>query len=376
MKIQLIDIEKRIILKDNNGYGIVNYDVDNAYPQRIKAMIRASGTASQCSGTYSRFIEGEGFKDKSFYKALVNGRGVTMDKLLRSWAIDYAELRGFAVHINYNALYQPAGFNILPFENCRLPNESNDKQHNRIAVYPDWAKLKKRSINEKDIAWIDRYNPDPEMIEAQIRAAGGWQNYKGQVFWYSADGYDEYPLAPADPVLEDIDTDAQIKTFRNNSVRSGFLDHMLFIQKGKFESESERGDFKKDLKEFQGAKKSTQIFLVEVESDDEIPELKPLQSTDPDKKFELTNRTTKDAIIENYGIPPVLLNALVPGKLGTATEIEDAVKFYNKKTSRERILMEETALQLCQNFNPVIAPAGGDYSITEFTFSNGSANNN
>lgn len=369
MKIYLADIEPRLIQKENTNYGIINFDIDNAYPTRVREMIGNSGTASLCVNRYSRFIEGQGFLDTNFYKARVNDRGLTNDKLLRKWSNDYALFRGFVFHVNYNALYERVGFNIMSFEDCRLPGEKNDKCQGMIAVYDDWGKRKKRNIMKEDIIWYDRYNPDPDVIEDQVRKAGGWDQWKGQTFWYSADG-DEYPLSVADPVLEDIDTDAQIKQFRNNSVRSGFLDHMLFIQKGKFENETEREGFKKDLKQFQGAKKSTQIFLVEVENDGEIPEIKPMPSTEPDKKFEQTNRTTKDSIIEAFGIPPVLLNSLVPGKLGTASEIADAVNFYNLQTSRERVLFEETMIEVCGNF-PGLEAKDNNYQIKEISFNNG-----
>ncbi|WP_147387902.1 phage portal family protein [Pelobium manganitolerans] len=370
----MADIEPRILYKENTSYGIVNYDVDNAYPTRVREMIAASGTASKCWDRYAKFIEGQGFADPVFYKSIVNRKRLTMDKLLRKFAKDLAMFQGFAVQINYNLLYEPCEFNIINFEDCRLPSEENEERQGMIAVYDDWAKRRRRQIKKDDIIWYDLYNPDAEEIEKQIEKAGGFSKWKGQVFWYSADGF-EYPLATCDAVLEDVDTDAQIQTFRNNSVRSGFLDHMLFVQKGKFESETEKEEFKQDLKTFQGAKKSTQIMLVEVEDENEVPELKPMPSTDADEKFKNTNQTTKESIIEGFGIPPVLLNQLVPGKLGTGTEIADAVNFYNLQTVRERILMEETLRELCHRASFVPVPKADNYSITEISFNNGVINN-
>lgn len=364
MKVFLADIEKRVVQRENNQYGIINYDIDNAYPQRVKEMIGSSGTAYQCVDRYSRFIEGEGFQDNAFYKAIINENGLTTDKLIRKLAVSYAYFRGFAVHINYNSLYQPVELTFIPFEDCRLPSLENTEHPDMIAVYDDWAKQTKRSIRKNDIQWFHKFNPKPEVIQAEVDEAGGWEVYGGQILWHSADG-DEYPTCPLDSVLEDVDTDAQIKIFRNNSVRSGFLDHTLFIQKGKFESDKERQDFKNDLKTFQGSKNSTQIMFIEVDQEEEVPDIKPMITTDADKKFELTNKTTKDAIVECAGIPPVLLNGLVPGKLGTGTEIQDAVAFYNKQTSRERILMEETFLKLCKNFYPSINTTQ-NYSIIAF----------
>ncbi|WP_129714669.1 hypothetical protein [Pedobacter sp. SYP-B3415] len=367
MKVVLAQIEQRLVQKENNNFGIINYDIDNAYPTRIREMVSASGTATRCVERYARFIEGQGFINTTFFKARINsGRKLTTDKLLRKWANDLGMLRGFAAHVNYNGLYQVTEVNIISFEDCRLASAENKEHKNQIAVYDDWGKRKRKQIKKEDILWYDRFTSDPAEIEAQILAAGGIENWKGQIFWYSADG-DEYPLASCDPVLEDVDTDAQIKVFRNNSVRSGFLDHVLFIGKGKSESEAELQATKDDLKKFQGANNSTQIMYVEVEDDKEIPELKAFPSTDADKKFEVTVRTAKDSIIECFGIPPVLLNGLIPGKLGTATEIADAVNFYNQQTSRERIVFEETATLLFGNFAADINVAK-DFSIRAIDF--------
>ena len=67
----------------------------------------------------------------------------------------------------------------------------------KIALHPDWGRrnLLSRRWRREDIDFIDLYNPDPEVIEQQVTAAGGWENYKGQIFYYSNEGFWRLPYA-------------------------------------------------------------------------------------------------------------------------------------------------------------------------------------
>jgi hypothetical protein len=361
MKASQGEIKQRIVIKENKTEGILNYDLDNAYPQRMNSIIGASGTAMSCVGLLSKFVRGKGFADTTFYKAKINEYGLTLDKLLRKNSIDYARFSGFAVHVNYNALFKRVSYNYVPWENCRL-TPPDDKDHkDMIALYSDWARLKKKNILKENIVFIDVYNPDPEVIAEQVENAGGWSNYKGQIFWYSPEGM-EYPVAPYDAVTEDIITDAGIKNFRKRSVKNRFMASHLFLYPGKFEDDTQRDLFVQELTEFQGDEKSNRIMMVDEVDNDNKPELIPIESPDADKMFASTTRTAKDSIIECFGQPPILLGVQIAGKLGTADEIRDATKFYDDYTADDRIIFEECYTELFKDFHENINPSG-DYSI-------------
>ncbi len=50
------------------------------------------------------------------------------------------------------------------------------------------------------ITFLDKYNPDEQVIKSQVLAVGGWENYKGQLFYFNPE-VDDYPLIEADSVL-------------------------------------------------------------------------------------------------------------------------------------------------------------------------------
>lgn len=361
MRLSVGKIPERLTVKLNKTEGILNWDTDNCYPQRIIALIQASGRALSCTDVYAKFIEGDGFKDVTFYKSKVNYDGLTMDKLLRMLIADYSKLRGFAIHINYNALFKITELNFVPFEHTRL-SAPDDEYSGKIAIYPDWDKSRQRYIKKSDLDFINVFNPDPEIIQYQVDSAGGWDQYKGQILWYSGAGMNTYPTAIMDSVIEDVDTDAQIKVFKNRNARVGFIEPVMMVHKGKFETEKERDIFMAALKKYQGAEQEGNIMLIEVNQDEEIPELKQFTATDKDRKYENTEKTIHDNIRRSVLVPKVLVSDDVPGSLGASNEINNACVYYSALTNKERRIFEET-FQMLYPYMQQQNNASNDFSI-------------
>jgi hypothetical protein len=227
MKSTLPEVKPRVTIKENKVDHIQNYDSDNNYPGRILDIIKASGTATSCTNLYSKFINGGGFKDQKFWKARVNRKGLTVDKLLRATSRDYSRLKGFAIHVNYNALFQVNEVSYIPFDHCRLGLPDDKGYIAKIALYDDWDCKRVKKVEKDKVDFIDIWNPTPEIILSQIEAAGGINNYKGQIFWYSFE-LDSYPLASVDPVIEDCITDNGIKNYRKTNIEKGFFASHVF----------------------------------------------------------------------------------------------------------------------------------------------------
>lgn len=362
-KISITKLSERFTLKESKQEGILNWDIDNAYPQRIMMMVKASGRAINCTECYAKFIEGHGFKDLTFYKAVINSEGLTMDKLLRSLVDDYSYFKGFAFHVNYNANYKITEIYPVPFEHCRLPAPDSNDYVGQVAIYKGWFnRYMGRNIQKKDISWINVFNPDPEIIQYQVDAAGGWENYKGQIFWYSAAGPGTYPEATLDSVIEDVDTDSQIKIFKNRTVRVGFTDPTLFIHKGVFATEREREDFKAGLNKFQGAEHEGNVMLCEVESTESTPELKPFTSTDKDKKYQHTEESVQDNIRKAVLAPKILVGDDEAAMFDSGEKFNNAAAYYSSITNKERRIFEETFQRIIP-LMPTVSNPTNDYSI-------------
>lgn len=362
MKATVTQVYKRIKNTVNINDGILNYDIDNAYPQRIEDIVNNSGAASTCVNMKTRFIMGGGFEDDFFYKQKINRKGLTVDKLLRKVADNLAKLPFIGLHINYNANYQPIEVQFIPFGYMRL-TASDDKKHpNMIAVYDDWERIKYTSINRDKIKYIHLYNPKPETILTQVENSGGWSNYNGQIYLYTPEGY-EYPLAPFDSVLEDMQTDSKSKSFKFRNITTNFMaSHILITDAVEEDGNDDTAeDFASQLEEYQGADDALRLLWLQRKSSESNIELKKIEIQDVDRLYEYTETSVKNNIRESFLIPPVLL-LQTAGKLGTATEIGDATAYYNGITYHERLIVEEIFKAVFENFYPKINLTG-NYSI-------------
>jgi hypothetical protein len=366
VKARVTEIESRLAVKPNKQEGIQNFDVDNAYPQRIRNAIKASGRTSQCVNIYSRFVRGTGFADP-FYKTIVNRKGETIDKIHRKVVFDRVRFRGFALHFNFNLLGEIVEINQIPFEECRLGIA--DEASGVVSIikhHPDWAREVTKNFNKKFINEYAVFNPDPDVVLAQIEAAGGIGNYKGQMLYWSHNG-NKYPEASCDPVLEDVISDHEASEFRLNNITTNFLaSHIL--ETGGFESADEEAKFTKSLENFQGAKRSSRILHMQRTGTEKSYNLDKVEIQDMDGLFKQTEDSTLDSIRRNYMIPAVLLSDLISGKLGTAQEIQDAYAWMNSLTVDDRMIDEEVFTTIFSHWHDQSANPDKNFSAGELRF--------
>lgn len=349
-------VKPRIDRIDITNLGIQAYDRDNIYPQRLIDIVSDSGTAKTCLWLYERFVMGRGAKDTDFYKAKVNERGLTIDKLIRKISQQKGMFQGVAIHVNYNGLGQKVEVNPINFDYCRL---GVGEHEGKIAVYDDWAKVKHKKFKKEDVQYFDMYNPIEVLRQAE--KVGGIENYKGQIFYWTPN-FGEYPLAMFDAVLEDMITEAQTKRFKANTASKNFLaSHILITGKEEVNEDEDATGFDTTLKSFQGGDGAGTILWMQRESNEEQIELKKVDIQNYDGLYEYTENSSRDNIIKSFVIPPVLL-VRTSGSLGTSKEISDATEFYNMVTSDDRLIVEEILTEIFKNWHAIICPSG-DYSL-------------
>ena len=365
MRIDVSKIQKRIIRRDDRSLGIINYDIDNAYPQRVVDIVNGSGIAKTCVDIFYKFINGAGFEDANLGNKIVDGERMTADKLLRKNAKDFANFGGFAVHFNYDLNGNKTTTNAIPFSHCRIAIDDKTKMPIAIAVYPDWNREVKKRIEKKDVDYINLFNPDTETVKAEILEAGGIENYKGQVYYHGMEGDVVYPLAYYDSELEDIETDSQIKLFKYRNISGSFMASHMFVVYGQAEGNDKDGDndeLTEGLKTFQGAENFNRIMKINVDTPEQKPELIPFTHQNNDKLFEYHETSTQDNIRKVFAIPTVFLEAIA-GSLGLSSQLDDAVAFYNRMTQDERAVIEETYAYL---FGDIMQ---GSFKIKQLTMS-------
>ncbi len=373
MKTYLPQIERRILVRPNQTFGILNYDLDNAYPQRMLELVAASPTAKDCWNKRAKFIAGNGFEEPGLGKQIINQKGLTLAKLLKAVATDKALFTGFGIHVNYNANFKVASVNYVKFEDIRLGDIDSPGTADKYALYSDWGRKTWKNIMRNKITFLDKYNPDKQTIKNQVLAAGGWEKYKGQLYYFNPE-VDDYPLIEADSVWEDFETEAGIKIFNNREVTTGFLPStMLFMQSRREEADNSRPDndpagagpyantpsqLEKDLGSFQGAKSAQKIIVIEYEDETSKPEFKPYSIQNNDKLFATTEKSVEARIIKGFSVPKDLINSEGASGLSNGGEKKEAIREFNDNTAPDRLELSEVFAEIFGHYYTAVNPTG------------------
>jgi len=377
----LPDAYPRLVEVDTSTLGVRSYDIDNGYPQRMINLYNASGSAKMCARLCATYQIGKGWEDLTFYNSVIGIQGkrkLTPDKLLRSIAWDKSRLRSFAIHINYNALYQVDSVKFIPVENCR---DGIDKETGKIGVYKDWFNSRKfgKYRRKDNIDFIDVYDPTPEVIEQQVYDAGGWELYKGQVYYHSDDGSD-YALATIDPVLDDVEAEIASAITRKTNIRNNFRAKGTWVEKGQDLDEDGRQEVVNTVRNFMGPE-GNEINVVFSEDPDgkDVPQFIPFQTTLNDKLFEYTDKSARAAIYMQFQ-QPAILHSDYNGTNGyNEGQLPQSQEYYNSVTEPDRILFEEVFREIFSKFKENINPTD-NYRISPIqplkTAQNGNTINN
>ena len=369
---------QRIDVSYLSTLGIKAYGANNLYPQQAKAILDCSSTGAECCDRYARFIEGEGLVNAIIYDLEVNHYGETTDDILTAVAQDLANYGGFALHVNYDLNCKVCEVQHVPFESCRLQEDDDSGYIAHIVTHPDWQGRTTRNgkilrVSRDTIASFDRFNPDPNIVRAQIAASGGIEHYKGQILWVSTAGRDRYPLPKYDRVLTDLSTDEGLSNVKFRNVRCNFLPSAFVISKtsqAMNEDEAARQavearGFAEDLAQFQGDETSNVLISLTVANDEEKPEIVEFPVKNFDKDFQVTDNSVVERIYSAFEQEPFL--CIRSGKLGfSGTTIHDCYSYYSSLVSKEQRLIERAFSKIFDNwFEPL---ANYDCSIEPLTY--------
>lgn len=335
--------EPALDLRYIRNLGIKSYDADNLYPQNVRNIVLCSKTGSGCLERYADYIEGRGIASEALAGFAVNLDGQTLEDLHAQVSGDLAMYNGFAIHVNYDIEGRIVSLHHVPFENVRVMEPDAEGFVRQVALHPDWSGSLTRSgktirVNEANTDYIDVFNPDPVVVLTQMLEAGGPQFYRGQIYYYSREGYMRYPYAKFHAVLADLSTDEGLSSVMLRNVRNNFLPAGAFVrlksQGAALTGDEPDGiadeDYSEDLASLQGDQNALKILDITVETKEEMPEFLTFHGTNYDKEFTQTAEETKDSIYAAFGQEGWL--AIRNGKVGfSGTLVADVEKDYAKR---------------------------------------------
>nr|DAM56719.1 MAG TPA: HK97 Family Phage Portal Protein [Caudoviricetes sp.] len=379
-KVSVVSLHKESRRTESNkykGYPFLANGEKNDYPTMIELLVGGSATAKACAGVIADFIYGKGFSLEAEARAAarqqrtrfrkdtlyINDKRETPNDLLKKVARSLSYHKGVFVQVNYNQLFQKTSVQVLPYRYCRLGARDSNNYRGKVLYYENWDNLQDKKEVDKQVTAIDMYDPRPEVIQAQVERVGGWENYKGQVYFLNLDRNDSYPLAWADVVLLDCESEMLSTKYTRNGFKKGFFGTYAFVT-STMNSDEDREDFRDNLRNSIGVEAEQSVFHFELEmKGDKLEDqvlVKPIESNVKADLFEYADKKTANNIRKTYGnIPPVLID-FVEGKLGNTSgdSLKEARIFMQEQMQEERQDVQEMFEELFDNFAEPISSNG------------------
>jgi hypothetical protein len=333
---------------------------DNNYPEIIDRLINNSVTAKRGVSIVKTFILGKGFVEKN--DMIVNeDKNLTLFQFCQLYAESVARQGGAFIHINYYVDGSIRTLDVLPYSHCRIGKKDDNDYYGKIVV-KDWEDAK------SEPKCFDVYNDRMNVLFSQFER-DGIENYKGQVLFVNPSPF-VYPLSKLDPVCNDADSEAQVSVYKNISLRKGFFGKQLVItapftdgsmdptSREYQEAMTERGNFRKNLKEFVGASNADGLMHLEMDLMGEDIEktivFKTIDSNIDDRIFAHTEESISNNIAIAFGVPQALIKPNNGSLFSASAEsILQMKKFVQEETTSDRELMEiviNKLLKRCKNY--------------------------
>jgi len=373
MKATIVDLQQREIITLDKQKGIYNNGADNAYPQRVERIINNSVTAKAACDKAKAFIIGEGFVNETLNEYVIyedlTGK-VTLYDLLSKVAHSISRQKAAAINVQYDGNLEISQLKHIPYRNCRIGKRDSNGYSGLIHVYSNWDKRQGEDFKPANAAKINVFNPKKEVVQAQFKP-----NYLGQMAMLLLDDEFVYPLAQIDPALEDADTEAQIKGFKNGELRGGFFAKYMVYHTA-FENQQDQQQFKNTLGEFQGGDHKKSLLLIPATFDadgnfvaDANIKLEKIEQNINDKIFESYEKSVANNIRKTmFNIPSILIEQQEGSMFGSSGEaMKAAFEIYNAETRNLRKTVSNWFAQILKHSaDPILKNA--DYTIKELSY--------
>ena len=345
------------------------YTANNLYPQTAEGVRDRSYTVKSACDRMAKFLRGEGFEDKVTADLIVNSKGATLNNILKALVIDSASFSGaFVAHLGVNMLGEYNNISIWPLSYWRLGLPDDNGDVHDIKYNSNWEQDPYKEVNHyKKIFAYPKFNPDKDVILAQIEEyAEREEAYPGQVLYFSP-LEDQYPLATFDSVMDQAQTQEEIGIFRLSSIQNGLNAGAIFSYPGKIETKEKEKEIKDKLNDHMGGKGANSIMVIEDESGIRKAGdlITPLTMTDADKIHEFISRDDKEAIMEAFAMPKEILGVLPTAGMFNQENIKEAYYYYNSITRDYRTDISDQFKKIFTNWHQ---PFQSEFKIKELEY--------
>ena len=321
------------------------------------------------------FLTGSGFVNEELNGVVVSSDlfgETTLFELHSKVCESLSKHNAAAIQLQYNAVPEVLSARYVPYRYCRFGLTDSNEYSGFIHVYRDWERSE-GGIRQDKILKIHSFNTKPEVIQAQFLADG--KDYRGQIAVLRLDDEFIYPLATVDPALEDCDTEALIKKFKNSELSSGFFMKYILYHTN-FDNEQEQREFKELMQRFMGGDSTGRVLMAEGSFDENGSlekannfQLQKIEQNINDKLFESYEKSVANNIRKALlNIPSILIEQQEGGFFGSSGEAYiQAFNLYNAMTTKMRASISAWYAKLfARSNNPVLK--NGNFTIKNLTY--------
>lgn len=313
---------------------ILNYGVNNLFPNELLKTLAESGTATSCVEKLSQFIDADGFQDESSSNLMVNEKQ-TADGLLTEISSAIATFSGFSLFVRRTADGKINSVEYIDFELIRKTKDGNFIYNKYYGT--EWYKesedtkypaFKGVNITREDFAkQIQEFGSVGEII----------YSFKQQA------GKRIYPIPSYYAGIEDIKTDAELSKFEYETAVNSFVTSAILTIVGEVDNKTkdDRGKTDQDylddtLQEFTGAIKNSKghsgrnkLTVLSAKTREEVPVLQNFDTKAiMDAASGATDRVARK-VARLFGVPSFLVG--LDGSTGFNTKmIVDQIDLFNK----------------------------------------------
>ena len=325
----------RISLADN----VIPYDVDNLYPNKVKAIAQRSGATSSAIKTLSSFISGEGFINPTDNEIIINSEGQTLWDLCRFISDSKSLNDGFALHFNFNLVGQIAEINFINFDTIRKSCNKDTLIYNK-----DWSE--RYYTKNKEIEY-ESYNPKKVQEQILEHKTG----YKGQIYYCVPNNGNIYPLCRFDSVIDDAQFEAEAKLYSLSSIQNDYSLSGIISYPKNIESTEGKENVQDELRGDKGSANAGGLRVIPAPMVDGLNNWKwftPISRNNIDSIHKNQKQEAKDNIYAAFRQPPILNGVSQTGMFNDAS-FADAFHYYNAQTETERREVESDINKILRN---------------------------
>lgn len=349
----------------------------NKFPQELLRILYDSGTATTCAERIEQFVVGKGFASELTGRTLANPEQ-TFDELLAEAGAYVSVGLGVAYIVRFTYGGEPGEIYVAPVDCLR---RENPKQGNRFIINPQLAAGKMPAAENEVYLPYDRQTGPAELAEDVLAAVQSETGYWGHLWWSFTKkvGRGRYPVPGWWSAKEAVEAEAEAPRYDLKQFRSGFFPDAIMTVVGKRfteevavegwkpgpdQTETNRPyiespdltDLKKNIKALKGSNSDSSVFLLAVEADTEIPDLKFLNQGPNSKNLTDATARLEGRVYRRFGVPPVLCGVSEPGLLGSNQQIVNSIQLFGLVVNPARELVVGPLRQLFPHLDFTVTP--------------------